>query len=828
MAKTVNILIDDRPVSVPAGTLIVDAAKMVGNDIPVFCYHPKMEPVGMCRMCLVEVGRPVIDRATGQPQTNPDGTPVIQFGPKLDTACTTPVSEGMVVRTGTANVIEARREVLEFLLTSHPLDCPICDKGGECPLQNLTMAHGPGKSRFLLDDKIRLAKHFPLGDLIYLDRERCIQCARCVRFQDVLAGDPVIGFSQRGRRLEIVTYSEPGFDSVFSGNTTDICPVGALTTADFRFGARPWELKHSPSICTQCPVGCNLTVNVRREAISSGKSVVKRIMPRQNEEVNEIWICDKGRFAYHFAESGDRLVTPLVRKDGELTAATWDEALDLVAEQFKQAGERSLALAGGRLSNEDLFNLRALVQGVGGQAVQYTHMAGGEFVFAAGLSEGSNIGSLGAESAVVVVASDLYQEAPIWYLRLRGAASRGAQVIVLNARPTALDSAAAHVVRYAPGGEAAAVRALQSGAGDESMRAAAEALGKAENVIVFFGSDGLGSDGTRALAEACAALLQAGGHTGRANNGLVGVWPKANTQGAFDMGFAPASGLAAALREAGLVYIAAADPAGDDPALADALDGAGFVVVQELFLTETALRADVVLPVQSFIEREGTFTSGERRVQRFYPAVSAFQGTRADYVIAAQVGQRLGLDLEGRAASLAFLRIAGSIPAYAGLDYQKVSAVREQWPVVHRQDLFYGGTSYENRQGLGVQLPLAAAQPPAPADAPFVPLPAAGQVVILPVTRLYDRGTTVTPSVLLHAHLAGPELSMNPQTATKLGLQHLSAAEFTLDGRPVTVTVRWDESLPEGLATLPRSVGIPFFAPAAVDVAPAAAVEPGS
>ena len=820
MAKTVNLMIDDRPVSVPAGTLIVDAAKQIGNDIPVFCYHPKMEPVGMCRMCLVEIGRPVIDRATGQPQTNPDGTPVLQFGPKLDTACTTPVSEGMVVRTGTSKVVDARRDVLEFLLTSHPLDCPICDKGGECPLQNLTMAHGPGKSRFLFDDKIHLAKHYPLGDLIYLDRERCIQCARCIRFEDELAGDPVIGFSQRGRRLEIVTYSEPGFDSVFSGNTTDICPVGALTTADFRFAARPWELKHSPSICTHCPVGCNLTINVRREAISSGKSVVKRVMPRQNEEVNEIWICDKGRFAYHFAESPDRLVTPLVRKNGELSAASWEEALDLVADRLKQAGANSLALAGGSLANEDLFNLHQLMQGVGGQAVQYTHMSGGEYTAAFGLSEGSNIGTMGAETAIVVVASDLYQEAPVWYLRVRAAAKRGATLIVVNPRETALDSAAHQVVRYAYGDEAATVRALQSGSEDAALKAAAEAVGKAENVVIFFGSEGLGLEGSRALAEACAGLLQAGGHTGRPNNGLVGVWPKANNQGAYELGFAPAADLADAIRKAALVYIAAADPAGDDPALAEALNATSFVVVQELFLTETALRADVVLPVQSFIEREGTFTSGERRVQRFYPAVSAFKGPRPDFAIAALVGQRLGLSLEGRAPSLLMLRIANSVPAYAGLDYPKISAVHEQWPVVHRGDLFYGGTSYENRQGLGVQLKAnGALLPVALAAAPFIPLPAAGQVLVAPVTRLYDRGRTVTPSVLLHAHLAGPDLHMHPQTATKLGLQHLAAVELTLAGKTYVVTVKWDDTLPAGVATLPRSVGVPFFAPAAVTVA---------
>lgn len=266
MTKMITLTIDGIQVTVPEGTNIVDAAKTAGIDVPVFCYHPKMHPVGMCRMCLVEVGRPVIDRATGEFARNEDGSLKIQFNPKLETGCTTPVSEGMVVINTSDKVKRGRKDILEFLLTSHPLDCPICDKGGECPLQNLTMAHGPGTSRFLFDEKKHLLKHTPLGELIYLDQERCIQCGRCVRFQEELVDDPVIGFSQRGRSLQIVTFSEPGFDSIFSGNTTDICPVGALTTADFRFGARPWELNAAASICQHCPVGCNLTINVRREA----------------------------------------------------------------------------------------------------------------------------------------------------------------------------------------------------------------------------------------------------------------------------------------------------------------------------------------------------------------------------------------------------------------------------------------------------------------------------------------------------------------------------------------------------------------------------------
>ncbi|MDO9348248.1 MAG: 2Fe-2S iron-sulfur cluster-binding protein, partial [Anaerolineales bacterium] len=238
MTKQVTLTIDGQPVTVPEGTLIVNAAKRIGIDIPVFCYHPKMEPVGMCRQCLVEVGRPVIDRATGQAVME-DGKPKIQFGAKLETACTTPVSEGMVVLGMSEKAKAAQKEIVEFLLTSHPLDCPVCDKGGECPLQNLTMAHGTPHSRFIYDEKQHADKRVPLGDLIWLDRERCIQCARCIRFQETIAGEPVLAFYQRGRATDIITKSEPGIDSVFSGNTSDICPVGALTTADFRFGARP-------------------------------------------------------------------------------------------------------------------------------------------------------------------------------------------------------------------------------------------------------------------------------------------------------------------------------------------------------------------------------------------------------------------------------------------------------------------------------------------------------------------------------------------------------------------------------------------------------------
>lgn len=819
MTKLVTLTIDDQQVTVPAGTLVVDAAKQIGNDIPVFCYHPKMEPVGMCRMCLVEIGRPMVDRGTGEVLLDENGKPRIQFGPKLETACTTPVSEGMVVRTQTKVVADARREVLEFILTSHPLDCPICDKGGECPLQNLTMGYGPGQSRFLYEDKIHLAKHVPLGELIYLDRERCIQCARCVRFQDIIADDPVIGFYNRGRRLEIVTYSEPGFDSIFSGNTTDICPVGALTTADFRFGARPWELKASASICTHCPVGCNLTFNTRREARAGGNPVIKRVMPRQNEQVNEIWICDKGRFAYHYTESPQRLTNPLVRKGDGFEEISWEDAFHLAAEKIGSSASL-LTLAGGRLSNEDLFNLRELTLARNGQLALYSDMAGGDLIASYGLAPGSNFASMGSETAIVVVASDLHEEAPVWWLRIKAAAQRGARLIVLNPRPTRLDKFAGHSLRYAYGEEIQALAAFLPGAQvPERYQAAVEDLRSAENVVVLYGSEGLGLRQSRDLAQTAAALVSVHGKVGEINNGLVAVWQRANDQGAWDAGFRPLDDLPAALRRAEVALIAAADPAGDDPRLAQALDEAGFVIVQELFMSETARRADLVLPVQAFTEREGTLTSGERRVQRYYPALPPRPQARPDFAVAAGIGKALGLDIEGRAASLVFLRLAKTLPAYTGLTYTRLAEVTQQFPIIGRSDLYYGGTAYDNHQGLGVQLPLLpAVQPPAAPEAQTgaAITAAEGEILLAPLTRLYDRGTTVLPSSLLEKRLARRSIYLHPQTAAAFGLNAGESARLSGADWSAEVQVELDETLPPGVGLAVRSTGIPLTALAAV------------
>ena len=813
MAKQVTLSIDGQQVTVPEGTLVVNAAKKIGIDIPVFCYHPKMEPVGMCRMCLVEVGRPVVDRAAGQIVME-DGKLEIQFGAKLETACTTPVSEGMVVLTQSEKARANQKDIVEFLLTSHPLDCPVCDKGGECPLQNLTLAHGPSRSRFLYAEKMHLEKHVPLGELIWLDRERCIQCARCIRFQDEIAGEPVIDFYHRGRSTDIVTYSEPGFDSIFSGNTTDICPVGALTTADFRFGARPWEMKAAASICAQCAVGCNITFNTRRDVKSDGKVVVKRVMPRQNEYVNEIWICDKGRFAYHFTDSPDRLARPLIRKGGRMENISWNEAIDSTVKMFKAAREDFVVLASGRLSNEDLFNLKQLADGLGGEAILYTQMGGGDLTTFVGLGQGTNFADIGKGTAILVVASDLYNEAPIWYLRIKQAVRRGAALVVANARGTKLENYAAHVIRYAYGDEAATIEGFLR---SKSARAAVDAFTSAENLVILYGSDGLGLDGSTALATACARLLVDTHHVGKANNGLMGVWPRANDQGAWELGFRPVADLRKALKGK-TVYIIAADPAGDAPSLVTALKGAKSVVVQELFLTATARLADIVLPARAYTERSGTYTSGERRLQRFCPAVPPHGQARPDFVITAQIAKDIGLELEGRSVSLVMDGIAATIPAFAGISYRKLSAVAEQWPAIGRGDLYYGGTTYENVQGLGVQL-VPAVQRGEVARIPEARLvsalrPQEGQWLLLPVTRLYDNGIMVSTSGLLRGRIGAAYLALHPQAARRIGVEAGGLAEVKLDGVVAKVKVVLDETVSASVALLPRSMGIPMDSPA--------------
>lgn len=807
-------------VSVPTGATVVDAAKMYGVHIPVFCHHPKLEPVGMCRMCLVKVGMPMKDRATGEVLRNPDDSVQYNWGKGLQTGCTVRVAPGMAVDTESADVLAAREHIIEFILTSHPLDCPICDKGGECPLQNLTMAHGEGASRFVFGEKMKLAKHVPLGELIYLDRERCIQCARCVRFQDEVVDDPVLAFHNRGRRLEIVTLSDPGFDSIWSGNTTDICPVGALTTADFRFGARPWELIPVASLSPYGPAGANITISTRREAKAGGRSVIKRIMPRQNEFVNEIWISDKTRFGHHFVESADRLTTPLIRKNGRLTPASWDEALTLTAHKLKEAGAAAAGLAGDRLSNEDLFQFQKLFRSGlnknNNLDLANKRLAGGDIVAEVGIASGSNLGALGKGDAILVIASDLLAEEPIWWLRVKQATQRGAALVVMNVRPTRLDKFADYVVHYGYGAALEAAGALGSAESDH-----AQALRSAANLVIFYGYEGLTYAETDALARMLGNLLLQTDHVGRPNNGLIPVWPHNNTQGAWDMGLSPrlAPGYKE-LREPGLdadaiyagvqsgavkaLYVLGSDPVGDGY-----LSGRGrldFLVVQELFLTPTAELADVVLPAQSWAERDGTFTSGERRVQRYYPAITKVGDSRPDWQILAQVLNKVtdGAEKVPFGASLVFKELAKAARPYKDMDYRSLAQVVEQFPKVGGDDLYYGGTSYDNTAGIGQQWAVAseARKPKKPYDVPQLTPVASSGLPLIPIAHIYQPGALLRHSAILAGRMPQPQARLHPDDLRRLQITDGNTLSLQVNGRLESVAVCADPAAPVGLGLL--------------------------
>ncbi len=838
MAETVTITIDGQEYQVPKGANLVDAAKMVGTDIPVFCYHPKMKPVGMCRMCLVELGSVSVNRETRQPDLDESGKPVIRWFPKLQTACTQTVSAGMAVRTATAKVSEARDDILEFILTSHPLDCPVCDKGGECPLQNLTMAYGPGMSEFVYDDKLHLSKHVPLSELIFLDRERCIQCARCTRFCDEVVGDAVLAFHERGRRLQIVSISDPPFDTKFSGNTTDICPVGALTTADFRFGARPWEMSEVPSICPHCPVGCNISASTRLDRDFGGRKMVKRIMPRQNEAVNEIWICDKGRFGHHHSRADNRVTSPMIKRDGEWVEIDWATAHKEVATRLAQFADQVGFLAGPSLSNEDLWELRKLARLTHPDCqlgVWPATMTGVEQVTQVGAGVGTQLKDMGAGSAILVIASDLEEEAPIWWLQVKQAADRGAKVVVANARPTKLDHYASAVVTYGYGeaieildnfaaiarrndktdsdligsrveGYADFEAALKGKRVPKAQSAAADVLLSADDLLVFVGGEGVTLEQHAELMQAAANFVIITGHVARPNNGLVPVWSGANFQGALDMGYSAEATAALFAKPPAMWVIGEADPASEDEQATRVLADAQFVVLAAQFMTPTAELADVILPVQSFAEREGTYTNGLRRVQRFYMAQTPLDNTLPGWKAFAHIGAGMRGGTKPRVSpSLVMREITQHVLRYTEMGYPNLAEVEPQFPEVGREDLYYGGTAYSNRGGTGIQWQTNAEKEKYGLTVRPVQSKIAkpSGLVAVPIRVLYDRDMLFEPSAVMHQRVPEPYAELNSADAEAHGIAHGDRVAIMAGPTRVEVVARVNGAAPEGTVLLP-------------------------
>lgn len=854
-----KVTIDNQIVQVPNGTLIVEAAKKIGIEIPVFCYHPKLQPVGMCRMCLVEVGTPRRGK-DGQIELDAEGKPAIAWMPKLQTACTTVVSDGMAVRTNTAQVAEARRAIIEFLLTSHPLDCPICDKGGECPLQNLTLAYGPGKSRFPVEAKFHNEKRVPLGDLIMLDRERCIQCSRCVRFQDEIADDHVLGFQARGRGLEIVSLSEPPFDSKFSGNTIDICPVGALTSRDFRLSARVWEVRDYPSVCAHCSVGCNILISERDHQI-------KRIVPRENESVNEIWLCDKGRFVHHFTTSPQRLKQPLIRRNGKLEVGSWNEALDLVATKFNEAKTQDGAsvlggLGGDRVSNEDLYLFQKLFRQVLGSN-NLDHRigwsatnTGAELVRKYGAGVETNLGALDKNTTVLVLGADPEEEQPVIRLRLTKSVKwYGANLIVANGRLTKLAKYAKQSLVYTFGAEAFFLLGLLRAILDEGLenkdfiatrvnqfdafkkslepftvekcadlchvkaekiRDVARLIAQSPNLLILYGREMMFAEQNDAsIASSIEALLLLTGHIGRKENGVIALYPHSNSTGAMDFGLLPSHGLSAREMMAGQVrtlYVMACDPAADGNFVKP-----DFLVVQDLFLTETAKQADVVLPAQSFAERDGTFTNTERRVQLFRKALKPIGESKPDWWIVAEIAKRLGANWNYTAASQVMDEIATTVPLYKGMTYtalaENVKMPRPPYGQGNPSDEPTAIAMGELENISSGKMWASVAESDANARFDLVwnePMRLMtkdeGRKSLAVARSLYDRGTLVSQSSIVQPCVPQPFIEINSQDAEQLGIENDARVRVSFDSRVIELNANVDGHVPPGVVLIPNNL----------------------
>ena len=462
-----NVTVDGVALQVPKGTLIIRAAEQIGVPVPRFCDHPLLAPSANCRMCLIEI--------EGQPKPQP--------------ACAVTLAEGMSVKTQLTSEIARRAQAgtMEFLLINHPLDCPICDKGGECPLQNQAMSHGRGESRFH-GQKRTFRKPVNVSAQILLDRERCISCARCTRFADEVAGDPFIALLGRGADQMIGTGEDEPFDSYFSGNTVQICPVGALTSAKYRFRSRPFDLVSTPTVCEHCAAGCALRTDVRR-------STVLRRQAGDDPEVNEEWNCDKGRFSFAYL-SEDRLTHPLVRDDdGTMVPASWPEALDIAARGLGAAGSRTAVLTGGRLTYEDAYAYSKFARvALATDDLDFRARAGSaeEAQFLTALVAGRPVGPTYADleqaPVVLLVGLDAEDEAPIVFLRLRKAARSGLRVFaVAPYASTGLTKTGGTLLPTVPGAEAAVLTALASPDGSGGDVAAAAELLRQAGAIVLVG-----------------------------------------------------------------------------------------------------------------------------------------------------------------------------------------------------------------------------------------------------------------------------------------------------------------------------------------------------
>jgi len=713
--RPITFSIDGREVQAPENIMLVDGAKHGDIEIPVFCYEPKLgQPVGACRMCLVEI----------------EGTP------KLQTACSTPVKDGMVVHTQTERVREAQAAVVEFLLINHPLDCPVCDKGGECPLQDISFGWGKGRSRFV-EPKRHFVKPLELSPVVAIDRERCILCYRCVRFSQEVSEDYQLVLLERGAETFVGTFDGHPYVAPFSGNIVELCPVGALTSRPYRFRARPWDVEGAGSICTLCPSQCNVDFTVRDER-------VMRVLSRNHADVDDGWLCDKGRFAYQSIHVDERITQPMVRDGGELRPVSWERAMTEAARGLERAGARTAALVGGQTTNEEGFLLARLMRDglrsghldsrAAGSLPLELHRALSRPELQASMTD------LEYAHAVLVIDCEPVDDAPIFDLRLRKGVRRNRVKLALaTSRPSSLEDNAALSVRMQPGGGRWLLVALDrvlSGAGEREAAAAAAAAGVelervralAETLRTAAGEDdsgevvppevvvvwgerlGYGPEGEQAI-RALLNLADRLGMAGRQGAGLLEVPGGTNGRGLREAGVLPnagpglsevpgepglsevpgepgldAAGMARALGHGDLsaLYLLHVDPLRSMPdrqAWEHALESAGTVVAHASYLSD-ALRhhADVVFPAEAYAEKEGTMVHPDGRLQRLRPTIAHPGGVRAEWRVLVELAARLGLQLDLSTGMHATAALVDAVPFYGGITLEDIGGRGLRWP----------------------------------------------------------------------------------------------------------------------------------------------------
>ena len=747
----VSLTINGKSVSARKGDLIIAAADKANEFIPRFCYHPRMAPAGMCRQCLVEVEGP--------------------RGPMMVVSCMTPVAEGQVVRTETEQVKKAQEGVLELLLANHPLDCPVCDKGGECPLQDQAFSHGPGESRYV-EEKRHYEKPIAISDNVFLDRERCILCDRCTRFADEVAGDALISFTSRGNNTQVMTFPDEPFSSYFSGNTVQICPVGALTAKPYRFKARPWDLDQVESTCTTCSVGC-------RTVVQSSRDELVRYQGVDIDPVNWGWLCDKGRFNFEAINSEDRLSTPYLKDaQGNHVATTWSSALETAARMIRTSlatSPESVAIIGGaRGTNEDAFAWAQLADAIGVDQ-RDAQLADGLPAEVFSLAQ-ATIDEAMAAQTIILLAPDLKEELPVLYLRIRDVAQkRKAKVVEITSRPTGLTPSAWKSVLVEPGKAASTIRAgldqsilKQIGSGTVSVVVGRMNLAESAESVVL------------ALAEILHIAPQAK---------VLPVLRRGNVRGAITAGLTPQRGAAdtaeiltlAAAGKIDTLVLLGADPLSDVPDADLArrgLAGARNIISIDTFMTPSTSQADVVLPAAAYGEKNGTTTNLEGRISNVAQKITPAGTARPDWMIAVELASVLGKDLGVGSVEDVTAKLAKTVAQFAPAADAK--ALRHDGVVMNRP----------------TPITLNRAEAPANDRNSY-------DYRIVSFRKLYDSGISTAKSPSLVSLAAGATVVVHPLDLDRIGVQAGAHVQVIGEKATVVLPVSTSEDVLRGTAWLP-------------------------